>query len=291
MQIDRTFAEERIAMDSVGDDVFIFDDISKVPLFDYPTKMNVAIAALCLSGTVGVTVNLREHVFSAPYLTIILPEQILQYSRRVSEDFSALFVVMSKPFIESLLLNPQESLPVFFYLQDSPGAALTPGESELLLTYYSLLRTTIRAESNAYTKEVVRNLVRAFFYGIVAIFRRHEPPKNLQKRRKEVIFEQFSQLLREHCRERRSVSFFAAKLCLTPKYLSSTVKEISQKTAGQWIDESLILEAKVMLKSSGRSIQQISDDLSFPNQSFFGKYFKQHVGVSPREYRKLKAES
>lgn len=286
MQIDRAFAEDRIAMDSVDGDVFIFDDVSKVPLFDYPTKTSVTIAALCLSGTVEVIVNLKKHVFIAPCLAIILPDQILQYSRSVSEDFSALFVVMSKEFIESLLLNPRESLPVFFYLQNAPGTALTPGESELLLTYYSLLRTTIRAEASAYTKEIVRNLVRAFFYGIFMIFQRHKPPAKQRRRRKEKIFEQFSQLLRERCTERRSVSFYAGKLCLTPKYLSSTVKEISQKTAGEWIDESVILEAKVMLKSSSMSIQQVSDALSFPNQSFFGRYFKRHVGVSPREYRR-----
>lgn len=291
MQIDRAFAEERIAMDSVDGDVFIFDDVSKVPLFDYPTKMSVAIAALCLRGTVEFVVDLKKHVFSAPSLAIILPDQILHYSRRVSEDFSALFVVMSKEFIESLLLKPQESLPVFFYLRNTPCTSLTPGESELLLTYYSLLRTTIRAEINAYTREVVRNLVRAFFYGIATIFQRHEPPTRQHRQRKEEIFEQFSQLLRKHCKEHRSVSFYADKLCLTPKYLSSTVKEVSQKTAGEWIDESVILEAKVMLKSSGMSIQQVSDALSFPNQSFFGKYFKQHTGVAPREYRKLKAEN
>ncbi|MDR2813967.1 MAG: helix-turn-helix domain-containing protein [Prevotellaceae bacterium] len=286
MQINRAFAEEHVVMDNVGDDVFIFDDISKVPLFDYPTKTNVTIAALCLRGTVEIAVNLKKHVFSAPCLTIVLPDQILQYSRSVSEDFSALFVVMSRQFIDSLQLNLQEMLPVFFYLKNNPCTALTPSESELLLTYYSLLRTTIRAESNAYTKEVVRNLMRAFFYGIVTILQQHEQPEMLQKCRKKIIFEQFLQLLRESCKEYRSVSFYADKLCLTPKYLSSTVKEVSQKTAGEWIDESVILEAKVMLNSSGMSIQQVSDALSFPNQSFFGKYFKQHVGVSPKEYRK-----
>ncbi|MDR0710775.1 MAG: helix-turn-helix domain-containing protein [Prevotellaceae bacterium] len=285
MVIDRSFAEERIVMDSIDSDVFIFDDISKVPLFDYPTKMNVTIVALGISGTVEAGVNLKRHTISAPCLAIILPGQILQYNS-ASKDFSALFVVMSKQFIDSLQLNVQESLPIFFYLKDNPFTALTPNESELLLTYYSLLRTTIRAESNAYTKELVRSLVRAFFYGVAMIFQHHEPATRAQKFRKEVILEQFTQLLSDHCKENRSVSFYADKLCLTSKHLSSTIKEVSQKTAGEWIDEYVILEAKVMLKSSGMSIQQISDALSFSNQSFFGRYFKQHTGISPSEYRR-----
>jgi AraC family transcriptional activator of pobA len=64
------------------------------------------------------------------------------------------------------------------------------------------------------------------------------------------------------------------------------VKNVSNRTAGEWIDNYVVLEAKALLSSSTLSIQEISDRLNFANQSFFGKYFKQHVGISPTEYRK-----
>ena len=73
---------------------------------------------------------------------------------------------------------------------------------------------------------------------------------------------------------------------MTPKYLSLLVKNVSNRTAGEWIDNYVVLEAKALLSSSTLSIQEISDRLNFANQSFFGKYFKQHVGISPTEYRK-----
>ena len=79
---------------------------------------------------------------------------------------------------------------------------------------------------------------------------------------------------------------YADKMFLTPKHLSTMVKEVSGKTAGEWIDSLVILEAKAMLKSSEQSIQEIADELHFANQSFFGKYFKHHTGFSPKEYRK-----
>lgn len=73
---------------------------------------------------------------------------------------------------------------------------------------------------------------------------------------------------------------------MTPKYLSLLVKNVSNRTAGEWIDNYVVLEAKALLSSSTLSIQEISDRLNFANQSFFGKYFKQHAGISPTEYRK-----
>ena len=99
-------------------------------------------------------------------------------------------------------------------------------------------------------------------------------------------FRQFMRLVTEHCKQERSVSFYAGEMCLSSKHLSAVVKRISGRTAGEWIDSLVILEAKVMLKSSEASIQEIAEELHFANQSFFGKYFKQHAGMSPKAYRK-----
>ena len=82
------------------------------------------------------------------------------------------------------------------------------------------------------------------------------------------------------------MGFYARQLNITPKYLSSVVKEVSGKTAARWIDESVILEAKTLLKYSGMSIQEIAYSLNFSTQSFFGKYFKQHTGTSPSRYKR-----
>jgi AraC-like DNA-binding protein len=104
--------------------------------------------------------------------------------------------------------------------------------------------------------------------------------------RKEEVFEQFLRVLSETFRKERSVNYYANKLFLTSKHLSRVVKEISGKTAGEWIDDFVILEAKALLRSSEKSIQEISEALHFANQSFFGKYFKHHTGMSPKEYRR-----
>jgi AraC-like DNA-binding protein len=87
-------------------------------------------------------------------------------------------------------------------------------------------------------------------------------------------------------RVERRVGWYAEQLCITPKYLSETVKQVSRRTPNEWIDNYVTLEVRVLLKNSTMSIKEIAQTLNFPNQSFLGKFFKEHVGMSPSDYRK-----
>jgi AraC-like DNA-binding protein len=97
------------------------------------------------------------------------------------------------------------------------------------------------------------------------------------------------ELVQEHYRKERLIGFYADKLCITPKYLSKLVKETTGRSAGDWIERHVTLEARAMLQSSDMTIQQIATSLNFPNQSFFGKYFKRATGISPKQYRNNKS--
>ena len=103
--------------------------------------------------------------------------------------------------------------------------------------------------------------------------------------RAEEYFRQFTELLGEHYKHERSVGFYARQLCITPKYLTTLIKRISGKSVSEWIDNYVILEAKTLLKYSNMSVQEISYQLNFPNQSFFGCYFKRLTGMSPSQYK------
>lgn len=81
------------------------------------------------------------------------------------------------------------------------------------------------------------------------------------------------------------MGFYAEKLHITPKYLSTVIKQNTGKSVNDWIDDYVILEAKALLKSSRMTIQQISDELNFVDQSAFGKYFKRIEGMSPKDYK------
>jgi AraC-like DNA-binding protein len=81
--------------------------------------------------------------------------------------------------------------------------------------------------------------------------------------------------------------FYADKMHLSPKYLSAVVKKVSGQTPSNWIDGLVIMEAKNLLKYSEMNIQEIAYQMNFPNQSFFGKYFKQRTGMTPSTYRDI----
>ena len=150
---------------------------------------------------------------------------------------------------------------------------------------FQLIKTMLRSDKERYRHEIIRTIFTAVFYIITELNQRDQPEPRRQGRC-EVIFEEFMELLQQYNKMERNVGFYARKLRITPKYLSSVVKDVSGKTAAQWIDESVILEAKTLLKYSGLSIQEISYHLNFSTQSFFGKYFKQHTGTSPSRYKR-----
>ena len=101
----------------------------------------------------------------------------------------------------------------------------------------------------------------------------------------EEIFQRFISLVNAYSKRERNVSFYADKLCLTPRYLNTVIRQASQQTVMDWINQSIILEAKVLLKHSNRLVYQISDELNFPNPSFFSKFFKRMTGMTPHEYQ------
>ena len=192
---------------------------------------------------------------------------------------------MSNQFANSLLADMQERLSLRLSFVDNPCLPLNSLEIESILDYYSLLKKTQRIEDPSIRKEIVKHLVLAFYYTTLIYHSRIFSDK-VQRSKQGVLLDRFMNLVQENFREQRDVGFYADRLCLTPKYLSKVVKDGSGAPAGEWIDNYVALEAKALLKSTGMTIQQISDELHFPSQSFFGKYFKRVLGMAPKEYRR-----
>ena len=274
-------------IDVVDNDIALFDTESIISLFDGPSKLEVLSVGLCLGGSTNFNISLRDYELIPGRMVVALPSQIIE-NRKVSNDFKGIFFAISKNLLEGLP-KMGNVLSLFFYLKDYPCLDLTPSEQELVLEYHSFIRKRLKNKEDAYRKEVVVGLMQSFFFELYNIFRNHAPavsPAVSNKSRKEYIFEHFYESLIQSYQSERSVKFYADQLCLTSKHLSGVVKEISGKTVGEWIDEFVILEAKALLNSTSMNIQEIADRLNFANQSFFGKYFKHYVGVSPKEYRK-----
>ena len=157
---------------------------------------------------------------------------------------------------------------------------------ELFRSYFFMLKEKMRATDNKFRRDIVRTLILAMFYDLSNVIVRLQESESKKQTRADSIFTQFIRLVELNFRKERRVGWYAEQLCITPKYLSETVKNVSNRTPNEWIDSYVSLELRVLLKSTTKSIKEISDDMNFPNQSFLGKFFREHVGVSPSAYRK-----
>ncbi|MEO5180762.1 helix-turn-helix domain-containing protein, partial [Bacteroides ovatus] len=133
--------------------------------------------------------------------------------------------------------------------------------------------------------ELIKSWGQVICYELLNIYFSNEPQTPLPQDKKDKIFQNFMITLYRYYRQERDVTFYADKQCLSARYFSSVIKEKSGSSALQWIIQNVITEAKYLLDNTDLSIKEIATKLNFPTQSFFGKYFKQYVGISPKEYR------
>ena len=264
----------------IGNDFILFDKAAISTEFKHPFRVDVLTAIICTKGLARGRMNLKPYTSTAPCLIIVMHDMVLEYEY-ISEDFEGLFIVISKQFLSSL--NIQNGFSTFMAVHSNLSIPLCESELESILGYYAMMQHAIKVKDNPYRLEIAKNLTKAFFYGIGYYL--HKLSDNKQKNKNEQLVDDFMNLVQLHFKTQRGVEFYADKLCITPKYMSTIIKQTSGKSAGEWIDERILLEVKVLLKSTNMTIQQIADELNFPTQSSFGKYFKRLIGMSPKSYR------
>ena len=137
-----------------------------------------------------------------------------------------------------------------------------------------------------YHRPIASSLVAAIMHHYDALYHHHADRQALNRSRDQSIFDRFIQLVNQHCAQQHQISYYAQRLCLTERYLSTVIRQASGITAKGWIDQALIIRIKVDLMHTDKTVNQISEDLHFPNPSFFCKYFKRETGMTPNEYRK-----
>ena len=150
--------------------------------------------------------------------------------------------------------------------------------------YYQTIWQTL--QTKGWQREVIRHLVFGLFHYLSCLLQEQMLYEEKQQSRQEQVFNQFIQLVNQYACRERNVSFYADKLCLTPRYLNSLIRQASNRTVMDWINEAVVIEAKVLLKYSDKLVFQIADELNFPNTSFFCKFFKRMTGMTPLAYQK-----
>ena len=260
---------------------------SRHPIHKFPIRLDGLFIGLREKGNVLFNINLKEFKVGPNDLVICSPGDLMQSRSEDGVHLSQIMMVSSH-FLKEMYISLNSFMPFFASQKEHPVFHLTDEEMTELKNYFMAIQKTV--DSDDYFRiDITKRLLAAYLYKLGSILYRHRPELQAEAakplKREEILFKEFIRLVSEHHRKERRVDFYAEQLFLSPKHFSTVIKKVSGKTAGQWIDEYVILEAKTLLKYSVMSIQEVAYYMNFPNPSFFGKYFKQHTGMSPSEYK------
>lgn len=263
---------------------------SEMEIFRFPSRLNALIIGVGTEGETSLTSNLQEFRLKKDSLFIFSPKHILQVQS--NNHFKAHLIVVAPDFLKRINIDTKRMMPLFLQFGSLPCMELTQAESQSLRSFISMVEQELKGSETDFSSEIIGRLIAATIYKVGDILTHYltEHPEidNPIHNRAEEYFKQFTELLGEHYKHERSVGFYARQLCITPKYLTTLIKRISGKSVSEWIDNYVILEAKTLLKYSNMSVQEIAYYLNFPNQSFFGSYFKRNAGMSPSQYKAKK---
>ena len=260
---------------------------SQMQVFRFPCRIDAFIIGVGTEGETSVSFNMHEFRLKKDSMFIFTPKNILQVNSQ--QYFKADVIAISPDFMRRINIDIKNMMPLFLKFVENPTLALTPEESRSMRGMIAQIERETRGPETHFSFDIVSGLIAATIYKVGDIMyhylAEHPEGQNNSHNRAEEYFKQFTHLLGEHFREERSVGFYARQLCITPKYLTTLIKRISGQSVSEWIDNYVILEAKTLLKYSTMSIQEIAYYLNFPNQSFFGSYFKRNTGMSPSQYK------
>lgn len=263
--------------------IFILNSISEVPLKHFPTRLDWLIVVVCKKGEVSATIDISPRRMGPSSIMVLRPGHLIRNCQE-SSDFEGFYIVVHEDKIAELLPSLHYIIPYSIRYNLSPIIEISEEELHSQYLIYEMLQRQSKFENRIFNKFTIGALCEVLFYNTLSIFASRSNT-NARPTRREELLSDFVDLLEKNFRQERSVNYYANNLYVTPKHLSSVLKEMSGKTAGEWIDHRVIIEAKLLLRTTGMNIQEISQTLNFANQSFFGKYFKHLTGISPREFR------
>jgi len=270
----------------IGDDILLIDNShtmrAELSSDNEPFRIDMTMAIIYEQGSADLKINMRDYHIEAPAVLLVLNDQIYQ-SAGHSEDLRSKVILMSRSFSDGLFANSGEILPLKSSIMKNPVMKIE-NEENVFGQFFQLLQNIAASPRQEFKIESARHLTLSMFYGYSHLKHEVNEVKSTNSRQEE-IFTKFTELLERHHKKEREIAFYADKMCMTSKHLSQVIKDYTGKTALGIIEEYVISEAKSMLLSTTMSIQQISDELKFPSQSVFGKYFKRVAGISPSEYR------
>lgn len=262
-------------------------------LLQYPVRLNAYAAVYCTRGYFDIDINVTTHRVYENTLLIYIPGSTVQIKESEMGkllECEAVLVVCTRDFIKGGSINFNGLFDQGVKLLNHPCISVSEEGKSLLSDYYTLVSDLYKANLSG-TEEAIGAIGTSLMYLIGNIWNgelsRQQVSKPVQTRT-QARYEEFLSLVSDNFMTQKSVAFYAEKMYMTPKYLTTLVKNVSGRTATDWIDTFLLLEAKNLLRYSDLTVKQIGYRLNFQSIPSFHKFFKKQTGLTPNEYREVK---
>ena len=255
-------------------------NLIKDQIVGQPTLMPEMRILMIKNGWAEPVINMMERRFETGDLVFLGTNGILQY-KDASSDVQGIGLSISDELFSLAIGNriPQAFDGHLRHFQ----LHLQPAEQEYLDQLHLMLYRHLRQQDGS--SQVTLHLLSAFLWYVDHLWSQHEQTHRQSQSREQRLFTDFIQLVSEFAPEHHTIDFYASRLCLTPRYMSTIVRQVSGKSAKQWIDAALVTHIKIELKHTDKSVATICDDFNFPNPSFLTKFFKRMTGMTPSQFR------
>lgn len=266
-------------------EIFFADNITSIPGLMKQFQVNFIAYVMVLQGNLSLNIN-GKSCHLDKNCSLFVDRKMVIDNIEHSDDLNCMICVMSSDmgfsfFNKSLLQS-------VMHIMANPIIKLEQNEVDLMMKYHDLLVFKMDHPELNFGRETVRDIIRCFAYDLLSNVNKHLNPGGDEDilRQGDRIFRRFMMLLTENAHVNRSVKSYADELCVSPKYLTSVCRKHSDYTASELIANAVMSRIKQLLLYSDLSIKEIASDMGFENLSFFGKYVKKHLGLSPNHYRK-----
>ena len=260
----------------------LWDDFSDIKL-NRTIRTDFFAIVLCTQGKASVYIDGNPYVAEPGDMFVCTPDAILN-DALISADFQCHCIGITADYIQRIVMMTNNNWNVRLFFEKHPFMSLTPDEVNEFCRYYNMLcRKAV--QPSKYRREIIDGLITAFFYDMRIAMDRLIQTTPRPFTSGEHLFKNFIDLLISMYPKNRRVDYYADRLHVTPKYLAAVCKNVVRQTPSHIIDLYMVKDIEYLLTHTSRSIKEIAIELDFPTLSFFGKYVRQHLGVSPRAYR------
>lgn len=259
----------------------IADVIHLIPMEGQPYRLTEGRVVYFRTGTLRLRINLREVEFKTGDLVAVSPGTVFEFLY-VSPDLDLAMLAFSNSLMENW--RKEDLLQTYLQGRLFLHLSLTEKEVQRMEQLFALLWEVVHDQP--FPRASVQCLISLCFHQLDFVRKSSQSTERQQHTRQEDIFNRFLELVNKYAVRERSITFYADRLFLTPRYLSTLVRQASGRTVMDWVNEAVMQEAKLMLRHTDKLVYQIADELNFPNASFFSKYFRRMAGMTPNDYRR-----